>query len=97
MTHLAINTVNRYAFIQVRENVIGKIFKKQKESVLKSTHNLIVEKTAKNELLSCKCCSWKGKSAETKKEFLFTNLISELELFCPKCNSYVGFISDEIK
>ena len=95
MTHLAINPENRFAFFSVKENFLEKLFGKQRDNAQKSTHKVIVEASAQHDIMTCKCCSWKGKSSETKKEFLFINKISELELFCPKCNSYLGFISDE--
>ncbi|MEO6070741.1 MAG: hypothetical protein ABIN57_05890 [Chitinophagaceae bacterium] len=42
----------------------------------------------------CKCCGWKGKLAQAQKNYFFHAAISELEFFCPKCSTYLGFISD---
>ncbi len=47
----------------------------------------------KLDIVKCKCCNWQGKSSETKQEFLFLPYATELELFCPKCNRYLCFIS----
>ena len=42
----------------------------------------------------CKCCGWKGKFSAAQKNYFFHAPISELEFFCPKCSTYLGFISD---
>lgn len=39
----------------------------------------------------CKCCNWKGKSSETTKKHLLLSDDVELEMFCPKCQRYIGF------
>ena len=43
----------------------------------------------------CSKCDWKGKGSDIKQEDLF--LTDAIELFCPSCNGYLGFInqSDE--
>lgn len=49
-----------------------------------------------NSTLTCTCCGWKGADRKTKKHYMFVAKIAEVELFCPKCNHYLGFISDSI-
>ena len=41
--------------------------------------------------LTCPKCDWQGKGNETIKEELF--LTEAIELYCPKCNHYFGFVS----
>ena len=43
--------------------------------------------------VSCPHCSWKGKGSEIEQEHLF--LTDAIELFCPQCKSYMGFINQE--
>lgn len=42
--------------------------------------------------VACKCCGWKGKDSETRSEVFYLEQVTELELFCPQCNSYIGFL-----
>lgn len=42
--------------------------------------------------VACKCCGWKGKDSEAKSEVFYVESVTELELFCPQCSSYLGFI-----
>ncbi len=46
---------------------------------------------AKQEM-HCLKCNWKGKGSEIKQEDLF--LTDAIELFCPSCNGYFGFVSN---
>ena len=41
--------------------------------------------------LSCPKCTWHGSGKEAAKEELF--LTDALELYCPECHHYFGFIS----
>ena len=41
----------------------------------------------------CKCCSWKGKSSDAKYKVLVEEHAAEIELFCPRCHSYAGFVT----
>lgn len=47
--------------------------------------------TEKSTTITCKCCQWQGKDTEAKTEVFFLEHTTELELYCPKCNSYIGF------
>jgi hypothetical protein len=44
--------------------------------------------------LTCSCCGWKGGQFKARKHYLVVEAIAELELFCPDCNQYLGFISE---
>ena len=43
--------------------------------------------------LTCRCCQWKGSQSKARKHYLLVDTIAELELFCPSCNQYLGFVS----
>jgi hypothetical protein len=47
--------------------------------------------------LTCSCCGWKGSEMKADKHYLVAGAIAELELFCPDCNHYLGFISEPLK
>jgi hypothetical protein len=42
--------------------------------------------------IHCLKCGWEGKGSDMKQEDLF--LTNAIELFCPSCNGYFGFIND---
>ncbi|HEU0112185.1 MAG TPA: hypothetical protein VFQ73_15025 [Flavisolibacter sp.] len=42
-------------------------------------------------LVSCTRCDWQGKGSEYKTEELI--LTDAIELYCPACNGYQGFVS----
>lgn len=46
-----------------------------------------------NPEVHCSKCNWKGKGSEIKQEDLF--LTEAIELFCPLCNGYFGFVNSE--
>jgi hypothetical protein len=41
--------------------------------------------------ISCAKCNWQGKGNDMKQEELF--LTDAIELYCPSCDGYLGFIS----
>lgn len=42
--------------------------------------------------VSCPKCQWKGLGTDVKQEELF--LTDAIELYCPTCEGYLGFISE---
>jgi hypothetical protein len=46
--------------------------------------------------LTCTCCKWKGTEMKARKFYLEVENIAELELYCPKCNQYLGFTSEQL-
>jgi Zn finger protein HypA/HybF involved in hydrogenase expression len=45
--------------------------------------------------LSCPKCEWSGDGDTASKEDLF--LTDALELYCPQCNHYFGFVSTTLE
>ncbi|MGN6164960.1 MAG: hypothetical protein ACTHOF_10510 [Flavisolibacter sp.] len=45
--------------------------------------------------ISCSKCDWQGKGKDIKLEELL--LTDAVELYCPSCNGYLGFISEPYK
>jgi hypothetical protein len=42
-------------------------------------------------VVSCPKCNWQGKGEDIKQEELF--LTDAIEIFCPSCDEYFGFVS----
>jgi DnaJ-class molecular chaperone len=42
--------------------------------------------------ITCPKCNWQGKGTDVKQEELI--LTDAIELYCPTCNGYMGFISN---
>ncbi|MGN6399992.1 MAG: hypothetical protein ACTHMD_06035 [Flavisolibacter sp.] len=45
--------------------------------------------------VSCSKCNWQGKGKDITLEELF--LTDAIELYCPSCSGYLGFISEPYK
>jgi len=43
--------------------------------------------------VSCAKCNWKGTADKAVHEHLF--LTDAIEIYCPRCEGYIGFISQE--
>ena len=63
----------------------------QKETIATKSNSKSVKQDGET-VVACKCCGWKGKDAEAKSDVLYVENVTELELFCPQCNSYIGFL-----
>lgn len=53
--------------------------------------DLIATDAAKHPI-ACSCCGWQGSEMKARKHYLTVSTIAELELFCPTCNQYLGFL-----
>jgi DnaJ-class molecular chaperone len=42
--------------------------------------------------ITCPKCNWQGKGTDIKQEELI--LTDAIELYCPTCNGYMGFVSN---
>jgi hypothetical protein len=47
-------------------------------------------------VLKCTCCGWQGQDKKAKKHYLIVGKIAEVELYCPECKHYLGFISEPL-
>jgi len=47
--------------------------------------------------LTCTCCGWQGSEMKARKHYLVVDKIAELELFCPDCNQYLGFLAEPLQ
>ena len=57
-------------------------------------HNVYSPEILNKEDIDCPDCSWKGKGSEIDQEYLF--LTDAIELYCPCCKNYLGFINQEV-
>lgn len=55
--------------------------------------DLISSETEKHHV-TCSCCGWQGSEMKARKHYLAVSNIAELELFCPTCNQYLGFLAE---
>ena len=91
MTTLVTHYVTRFLFLQLKENVLNL-------DLLYATRNAnspAPQPPAAQKAASCSCCNWKGKVADSRKNYITLAAISEVELFCPRCNTYMGFVNKE--
>ena len=90
MAAIVLNYINRLTLLNMKDIVTDALSKpvinitEQKEKVTETLQTQTV----------CKCCGWKGKYGQAQKNYFFHAPISELEFFCPKCSTYLGFITD---
>lgn len=56
-------------------------------------HQIFTSRETISEIISCPRCQWSGKADETEQEHLF--LTDAIELYCPECEGYIGFISPD--
>jgi len=92
MTTLVTHYLTRFSLLQLKENVLNL-------DTLYATRNTdrpAPQPPATQKPASCSCCNWKGKVAESRKNYIMLATISEVELFCPRCNTYMGFVNKEL-
>lgn len=56
-------------------------------------HKIYHEDNYKEQILHCEECGWEGTGKETLKEHLY--LSDAIELYCPHCKNYLGFVNQE--
>jgi hypothetical protein len=56
-----------------------------------SMHKVYPPSVLLSQEICCPKCKWEGKGTEIKQEELI--LTHAIELYCPCCNGYLGFIS----
>jgi hypothetical protein len=58
-------------------------------------HSVLPSSIFNKERIECPACHWKGSGSEIIQEELF--LTDAIEVFCPSCEQYLGFVSLEEK
>lgn len=89
MSILTFSSINDLSFHLAKELINAFPVQAVAASGPKRSHKK--EEDNKAKVLTCKCCKWQGKDTEAKTEVFFLENTTELELYCPKCNSYLGF------
>jgi len=92
MSTIVLNYLTRFAFFQLKGNYFNLELKDLQEAAFGNRHN-ISEPDVQQKAVGCSCCQWKGKVGESKKAHIQFSGITETELFCPRCNTYMGFVS----
>ena len=88
MFSLALSSIHQFPFEVVKE--LLHIYPVN-QAASHSQNGSKPKETEKSTTITCKCCHWQGKDTEAKTEVIFLEHTTELELYCPKCNSYIGF------
>jgi hypothetical protein len=94
MTTLVLNYINRHYFLNMKDLLNNAMVGDQSQETVAKAQSL-EESTYLQVAAHCKCCGWKGKFAQTQKNYFFHAAIAEIEFFCPNCSTYLGFISDK--
>ena len=56
-------------------------------------HQIFAPTVFHKEEVPCPKCSWKGYGGDMHREHLF--LTDAIELYCPSCEGYIGFVNTE--
>lgn len=83
------------SFLSMRDQLLNTMEKELNNVAQSKTGETEEENHYANAASNCRCCGWKGKFSQTQKNYFFLGNISEIESFCPKCHTYLGFISDK--
>jgi hypothetical protein len=54
-------------------------------------HNIYSPTAFNSKEFECTDCNWKGEGRSTEQEHLI--LTDAIELYCPSCQNYLGFVS----
>jgi hypothetical protein len=92
MAAVVLNYINRLSFFTMKEYVTDAVIKQLQAAAEQKAQP--IEMAHLQTVTTCKCCGWKGKYGQAQKNYFFHAPISELEFFCPKCSTYLGFITD---
>ena len=82
---------------QLNKHVLYNVLAIQEQARVKITSMvpyLELHTPVKARMFSCNCCKWKGGEKKVKRYYLEVASITELEYYCPKCNHYLGFVSE---
>lgn len=86
----AFPTTYRPAFAQLKDRLKALVHTNKPASFSLLNHRLAYNPAIE---LYCKCCNWKGKSTDARYKVLVLEHTAEVELFCPQCHSYAGFVN----
>lgn len=93
MSSIVINYLTRFAFFHSKGNLFNLELNELYNATMGSRPQNSSEPDVMQKAVSCSCCNWKGKACESRKSEIAFSTFTETELFCPRCNTYVGFVS----
>lgn len=93
MSTLVLHYLTRFSFLQLK----GLFFNLDLSDLytLRQSNKAPGPDPVYQQITSCSCCNWKGKIADSRRQYITFTVISEVELFCPRCNTYMGFVSGD--
>lgn len=92
MSTLVLHYVTRFTFLPIK-GIFFNLELKDLYSIRERTPQAPPPQSPFQNITTCNCCTWKGKAADSRKRHIALTDISEIELFCPRCNTYMGFIN----
>ncbi len=95
MSTLVLNYLTRFAFLPIKANIFNLELRDIYGVLQNNRQTNATEPAYAQKTTSCSCCQWKGKVADIRKNYISFTAISEIELFCPRCNTYMGFVSGD--
>ena len=93
MSSIVLNYLTRFAFFQLKGNLFNLELKDLYGAAAGSRPQPYSEPDISQNAISCGCCQWKGKVGESRKNHIAFSTFTETELFCPRCNTYMGFVN----
>lgn len=93
MSSIVLNYLTRFAFFQSKGNLFNLELKDLQDALIGNRPPTYSEPDIQQQAIGCSCCQWKGRVGESRKAYITFSGFSETELFCPRCNTYMGFVS----
>ncbi len=93
MSSIVLNYLTRFAFFQLKGNFFNLELKELQGTASGHRPPYNSEPDVQQKAIGCSCCHWKGRVGESQKNIISFSGFTETELFCPRCNTYMGFVS----
>lgn len=93
MSSIVINYLTRFAFFQLKGGLFNLELKDLQEAAFGNRQQHYNEPDIQQKSIGCTCCQWKGKVGESRQSYIQFSGFTETELFCPSCNTYMGFVA----
>lgn len=95
MSTLVIHYFNRFTFLPLK-GIFFNLELSDLYIIRQREPQAPVPESPFQKMTTCSCCNWKGKAADSRKRHIALTAISEVELFCPRCNTYMGFVNGDM-
>ena len=93
MSSIVLNYLTRFAFFQLKGTFFNLELKDLQDAAFGNRQQHYNEPDIQQKSIGCTCCQWKGKVGESRQSYIQFSGFTETELFCPSCNTYMGFVA----